>query len=58
MVTNGYFSDDFLCVRQAVNTFIYRVMVKYMVRTGKREVFGLVGGALRVNCHYIARYHL
>ena len=38
-------SDDFFCVRQAVNTFIYRVIVKYMVRTGKREGFGLVGGA-------------
>ena len=42
---------------QAVNTFIYRVMVKYMVRTGKREVFGLVGGALRADV-VIARYHL
>ena len=58
MVTiNGYFSDDFLCVRQAVKTFIYRVMVKYVVRTGKREVFGLVGGALRADV-VIARYHL
>ena len=42
---------------QAVNTFIYRVMVKYMVRTGKREVFGLVGGGLRADV-VIARYHL
>ena len=37
--------------------FIYRVMVKYLVRTGKREVFGLVGGALTVDV-VIARYHL
>ena len=35
--------------------FIYRVMVNYLVRTGKREVFGL--GALRVDV-VIARYHL
>ena len=57
MGLNGYFSDDFLCVRQAVNTFIYRVMVKYLVRTGKHEVFELVGGALRADV-VIARYHL
>ena len=57
MGLNGYFSDDFLCVRQAVNTFIYRVMVKYLVRTGKHEVFELVGGALRADV-VIPRYHL
>ena len=32
-------------------------MVKYVVRTGKREVFCLVGGALRADA-IIARYHL
>ena len=36
--------------------FICRVMVKYVVRTGKREVFGLVGGALRADV-VIAQYH-
>ena len=37
--------------------FIYRFMFKYVVRKGKREVFGLVGGALMVDV-VIARYHL
>ena len=37
--------------------FICRVMVKYVVRTGKHEVFGLVVGALRADV-VIARYHL
>ena len=37
--------------------FIYRVMVKYVVRTGKREVFELVGGAFMADV-VIARYHL
>ena len=32
-------------------------MVKYVVRTGKREVFGSVGGALMAGV-VIARYHL
>ena len=34
--------------------FIYRVVVKYVVQTGKRE---FLGGALRVDV-VIARYHL
>ena len=37
--------------------FIYLVIVKYMVRTGKHEVFELVGGALRADV-VIAQYHL
>ena len=57
MGLNGYFSDDFLCVRQAVNTFIYRVMVKYLVRTSKHEVFELVGPrgwGTQARCRYSA----
>ena len=37
--------------------FIYCVMVNYLVRTGKCEVFGIVGGALRADV-VIAGYHL
>ena len=50
-------TSDILCVRQAVNTFIKRVIVKYVVRTGNCDVFGLVNGALRADV-VIARYHL
>ena len=54
MVTNGYFRDDFLCVRQAVNIFIYVVMVKYWYKQINMR-FWICGWGTKGRRRYSAR---